>query len=66
MPIGQQADSTWAKFYQLGGTCSEVYRLGVDFVRVGDGFARVCRTPPPWHVFVAVTRPYPDLPLLVM
>ncbi|KAJ7325420.1 hypothetical protein DFH08DRAFT_1028196 [Mycena albidolilacea] len=41
MPIGQQADSTWAKVYQLGGTWSEVYRLGIDFVRVGDGFARI-------------------------
>ena len=44
----------------------KLYRLGVRFVRAGEGFAEVCRTPTHWHVFVAVTRPHQDLPLLVM
>jgi hypothetical protein len=34
----------------------KVYQQGVGFVEVGEGDARVCRTPSAWHVFVGITN----------
>ena len=42
------------------------HQPGAGLVRVGEGLKGVCRTPAPWHVFVAIIRAHQDLPVLVM